>query len=545
VVDHPRMPRTRSLRRALPAPRLTRALVATALVAGAATATDVTQAPTAAAASCQPVAVHTPLSLGWSAGAGGLADANGTGTGFTMVQSSTSGTYKPSRLTVSTASPGTLAIATTAGLQYKTAAAGGNSLDNALGVGVASAGRTVTVKTTLASVPTGTGSAEQGGVWLGSGQDDYVKLVVVSRSASTVSVQLLREVGGVSGTGDDRSTATFTLGSRSLALTLVVDAVAGTATGQYSVAGGAAQTVGSLTGLPASVTATSAVSGVVPGADTYTGIFASQRYNKTAGSAGLSYRFDSFAVSTNKDSTSVSTTCPVAPTTPASPSGVSMPVGDQPGWKQIFTDDFTASTLGPLWGKYDGRPGGDPYGTWAPAQVSTTGGLLRLSASQTNGVWTTGGVALPSVDQTYGKWLVRMRVDKSDAMTYAALLWPTAPVWPPEIDFAEDGGGVRDATTATFHYGANNSQIQREAYGDFSQWHTVGVEWRPGSITYTVDGVAYGSVTSSQVPAQNMWMAIQTQAGGCEKDQVQCPVAGTPAVSHLDVDWVAIYSLAG
>ena len=221
-----------------------------------------------------------------------------------------------------------------------------------------------------------------------------------------------------------------------------------------------------------------------------------------------------------------------------------MPVGDVAGWRQVFADDFTGSGLSSRWGAYSGRPGGDQYTTWSPSQVQAGNGRLVLRGQEQDGQWLTGGVSNHTVSQTYGKWEVRLRVDRSDDLTYAVLLWPERPVWPPEIDFAEDGGGVRDATTATLHYGSDNAQIQREVRADFSQWHTVGVEWLPGKLTYTLDGRPWATAESSGVPDMPMWLAVQTQGGGCEKDQVRCPIAGSPAVPSLEVDWVSVYAPA-
>ena len=46
-----------------------------------------------------------------------------------------------------------------------------------------------------------------------------------------------------------------------------------------------------------------------------------------------------------------------------SPSGVPMPVGNIPGWRQVFADDFTGATLDTSrWRLYWGQPGGDPGG---------------------------------------------------------------------------------------------------------------------------------------------------------------------------------------
>jgi beta-glucanase (GH16 family) len=220
-----------------------------------------------------------------------------------------------------------------------------------------------------------------------------------------------------------------------------------------------------------------------------------------------------------------------------------MPVGDQPGWRQVYADDFTGSSLGPGWGAYSGRPGSDPYTMWSPSQVAVQDGVLTLRGQKRNGQWVTGGVSNHTVTQTYGKWEVRFRIDPSDDLTYALLLWPNMPVWPPEIDFAEDGGGARRSTVATLHHG-RNAKVAREVDADFSQWHTVGVEWVPGQLTYTLDGRPWTTVASSAVPDIPMWLAIQAQGGGCEKHPGRCPVAGSPAAPALQVDWVVVYARA-
>ncbi len=229
----------------------------------------------------------------------------------------------------------------------------------------------------------------------------------------------------------------------------------------------------------------------------------------------------------------------------ASPSGLPLPADVLKTWKLTFRDDFTGSSLSPAWGyPYTGHP--DAYTTWSPSHVGVRDGKLVISEYRENGKFVTGGVAL-SPSQTYGNFQIRMRVDKSDDMTYAVLLWPSKG-WPPEIDIAEDGGGRRQSNASTLIYGAPTprTQIQSKAFTDFSQWHTVGVEWSPGKVAYTLDGRKYGEVTGWKVPSQPMFLAIQTQSGGCQKGWVNrpygCPSAGIPPVANLEVDWVAVYT---
>jgi len=227
----------------------------------------------------------------------------------------------------------------------------------------------------------------------------------------------------------------------------------------------------------------------------------------------------------------------VATTTTRAPSTTSAPAGNPSGWKQVFRDDFAGSSLGSGWG--------DPYddANRKASHVSVGGGVLTIAGYQDGGRWVGGGVSNWPLTRTYGKWEVRFRIDKHDELSYTLLLWPDQG-WPPEIDFAEDAGGDRSTTSATLHYGPNNSQIQKQRSADFSQWHTLGVEWTAGKLVYTLDGAAWATVTGSQVPSQPMWLGMQMDNGGCSRGYVKCPLVGTPARSVMQVDWVAVYAPA-
>jgi beta-glucanase (GH16 family) len=238
-----------------------------------------------------------------------------------------------------------------------------------------------------------------------------------------------------------------------------------------------------------------------------------------------------------------------AATVVVDPSGVSMPVGNIAGWNQTFSDDFTGTALnGSNWGAYAGQPGGDPNGWWDPSHVSLSGGQLVLRTFQDstpNGQrWVSGGVGMTNThSQAYGKYEVRMRVDGGKGISALASLWPTL-TWPPEIDFYEDGptGPTRQAMSATLHYNAANTQIQDTLSGvDFTQWHTIGVEWTPGSLVYTIDGRTWATVATSNVPSQPMNLDLQTQALTCSTSFTGCPDATTPAEVDMDVDWAVAY----
>jgi beta-glucanase (GH16 family) len=149
--------------------------------------------------------------------------------------------------------------------------------------------------------------------------------------------------------------------------------------------------------------------------------------------------------------------------------------------------------------------------------------------------WVTGGVCQCGYSQTYGAYFVRSRLT-GPGPTGVELLWPVADVWPPEIDFNETGGDTT-STSATLHFGSSNSQDQQTLSIDMTQWHTWGVIWTPTSITYTVDGRAWGTVAvSSEIPDQAMTLDLQQQTW-CGSGWA-CPTSD----QSMDVDWVAEYA---
>jgi beta-glucanase (GH16 family) len=217
-------------------------------------------------------------------------------------------------------------------------------------------------------------------------------------------------------------------------------------------------------------------------------------------------------------------------------------------WRLVFFDNFSHGLNRDRWGLYSGQPGGDPGGWWAPSHVVVRRGILTLATYRDprfSGRWVSGGVSsAPALKQTYGKYEVRLRLDRGVGVAFVALLWPANGGWPPEIDFAEDGGETRsrDHVTATLHFGPRNSQIQRTLLGDFTRWHVLGVEWTPGRLDYTIDGRVWAVVRSRAVPSEPMELDLQAQAGTCGDQFAPCPDRSTPARVNADIDWVAAYA---
>lgn len=234
------------------------------------------------------------------------------------------------------------------------------------------------------------------------------------------------------------------------------------------------------------------------------------------------------------------------------PGGTPVPVDDLPGWKQIFSDDFDRCELGTDWSTYSGQPGGNPNSWWDGSMVEVWGGALTLKSERTPDGWVTGGVSNYPVTQQYGRWEIRMRADRSDDISYHMLLWPQREKWPPEIDFAESASGDRSQMDAFLHWvGTDDENHKSHAVvtGDFSQWHTVGVEWGPGVVRYLLDGEVWAEAHSDvMVPDEPMWLALQAEAGACERrvdwEMTPCSEASELRPEHVNVqiDWVTVYS---
>lgn len=299
-----------------------------ALLAGLATTVA---APAASAdASCAPYTtlfcpqalVEAPRTLAWSATEGGLVDSLGVGTGFTLAQPAPNGSgYLPARLTVDTAAS-RLRLRTTQGLSFRTE----NKLDNALGMALRTQGQLTTVSTTVLNPDAGTGKFEQAGIWFGPSQDDYVKLDLVSAGSGKLSVQVVRELAGVSrGTNtnpalaDEITLPAQVLSTSSVALRLTAAADTGRVTASYSVDNGAAADIGSFV-VPARFFDGSGLSAnlAAAGAGGLAGIYVSQRNNTST--TGLAYSFDAF---------SATLTSPPSPS-PASPTGLTTAVAAGP-----------------------------------------------------------------------------------------------------------------------------------------------------------------------------------------------------------------------
>ena len=115
------------------------------------------------------------------------------------------------------------------------------------------------------------------------------------------------------------------------------------------------------------------------------------------------------------------------------------------------------------------------------------------------------------------------------------LLWPNSDRWDDgEIDFPE--GDLDKNFWAHNHCvgDAARSCWSKDTRTSFTDWHTATIEWRPGSVTFLLDGVSLG--TSNLAPSTAMHLVLQTATTGVR------PAPST--AGHVQIDWVAIWTPA-
>ena len=223
------------------------------------------------------------------------------------------------------------------------------------------------------------------------------------------------------------------------------------------------------------------------------------------------------------------------------------PPGSGAGWQLTYSTDFPGNSLPSGWLAYNGEPGGDPDGNWAPSNVSVSGGAMHIMATSS----AQGGVQFYGNPQTYGMYLVRMKGDYEPGLSInnLAILWPSQQgVWPPEVDFFQDAGGSRQNFSASLHVGPDGNGgccVIASPTQDSSStaWHTYGVQWTPNAMTYTIDGRVWASVSRSSLSSPAQWPTIPMNLTLQSQNQDSAQPSGT--IETMTVAWVAEYAMNG
>lgn len=201
-------------------------------------------------------------------------------------------------------------------------------------------------------------------------------------------------------------------------------------------------------------------------------------------------------------------------------------------------EEFNGTHLSKQWAVYN-SPGNEGHGFRRPSAISVHDGELRIK-----GVGEVSGGMAHQFSQVYGKWEIVARQERGAGYGPAILLWPDSENWPidGEIDIAEIPGGERKSVISSVHYGADNKKYANGVAGDFTQWHTYGVEWTADRVVFFLDGKKTYEVTDPlAIPKTPMHLAIQNDVGRCGSF-IGCFDSKTPHSVSLYVKSVKVWA---
>lgn len=216
-----------------------------------------------------------------------------------------------------------------------------------------------------------------------------------------------------------------------------------------------------------------------------------------------------------------------------SSSGSLVPAGVGGSWNLVFNDSFTGSSLdtskwstGWFGSGVTRAVDSNEIACYDPANVSEGNGELDLSMTQQS--TSCGGATQPydgaavttngKFEFTYGFVEVRAWLAGNGSTVYDwPQIWLDGQSWPTdgEIDILEGLGG---GACYHWHGPPDGTGYGGCASGTFTGgWHTFGMDWEPGIVTYYYDGNEVGSVTNatSQITADPMYLILiaSTSAG--------------------------------
>jgi hypothetical protein len=245
-------------------------------------------------------------------------------------------------------------------------------------------------------------------------------------------------------------------------------------------------------------------------------------------------------------------------------SGQRLPVGDLPGWRQVFAEDFShgdvpvgefpGAAYRAKWsaGYADGTPdtagqvSGGKSGYYPTRVLSVRNGVLDWFLHSENGI-SMGAAPAPVIantstgphrpnSQLYGRYSVRFKADSLRGFKTAWLMWPDSGIWPRdgELDYPE--GDLAGPFFGAVHRSGSSHNIYDvvPSHAMFTSWHTATTEWIPGRVTFLLDGKRLGTLTT-RTPIKPMHYILQT-----ESCLTGCPLPGT--AGHVQVAWVAVWS---
>jgi beta-glucanase (GH16 family) len=226
--------------------------------------------------------------------------------------------------------------------------------------------------------------------------------------------------------------------------------------------------------------------------------------------------------------------------------------GGGPWATLAFDDEFSGNALdGSLWsscypwGDCTNRGNASEVEWYTPANVTEANGELDLTAQRqpvatpygtygyTSGMMQTDG----HFSFTYGYTEARIWLPAGDGLWPAFWLMPVNQRSLPEVDILEADGALPNQISMTYHDPAGPISGTDFIGPNFTGgWHTFGIDWEPGSLTWYVDGVAQKSLPG-YFPPEPMYpiLNLAVSSGASWMSSVD---ASTPLPATMRVDYV-------
>lgn len=168
-----------------------------------------------------------------------------------------------------------------------------------------------------------------------------------------------------------------------------------------------------------------------------------------------------------------------------------------------------------------------------------------VTCNGTKKQWTGGEMnTLSRWGFTHGYLEARIRFPAGRGLFGALWTYPIG--WSPNLpehDIIETPHG-NNPSYMNYHYmyqGQKHSNEVEVHIPDYSDWHVYGMEWYPGLLRYTIDGVEKFLVQGPTVPPNDQVVSIlaSLSAGAYWFDEY--PDETTPLPARMEIDYIRVY----
>jgi len=125
---------------------------------------------------------------------------------------------------------------------------------------------------------------------------------------------------------------------------------------------------------------------------------------------------------------------------------------------------------------------------------------------------------------------------------------PSVTLWPIDADvlqFVTAWASIEPSANAySYLTNPNGQHIQHTWAGNFSDWHTMSVEWTPASLVFTLDDTTTQVIQNAEVPDFPCTLTLQQNANMCTQDSKGLPCVSNNSLQpvNFQIDWVVVYS---